>query len=138
MVSIDGGDPVQITDMDSLNPAISPDGKSIAFHYKQRESPTSGIVSSKDGRIIQRLDIPPTAYPSTGWTPDGHAVAYIDHRDGVSNIWCQPLDGSPPKQLTDFKSDRIFRFDWSPDGKQLACTRAVITTDIVLIRSSIE
>jgi len=140
MVSIDGGDPVQITDIDSLNPAFSPDGKSIAFHYKQRESPTSGIavVSSKGGRIIQRLDIPPTAHLSTGWTPDGQAVAYIDNRNGVSNIWCQSLDGSPPKQLTDFKSDRIFRFDWSRDGKQLACTRAVITTDIVLIRSRIE
>ena len=42
-------------------------------------------------------------------------------RGGVSNIWAQPIDGSAPKQLTHFKTDRIFSFDWSGDGKQLAC-----------------
>ena len=67
------------------------------------------------------------------WTPDGQAVAYIRTRGGVSNIWSQPLDGSPPKQLTDFKSDRIFNFAWSRDGKQLALSRGVVNSDVVLI-----
>jgi hypothetical protein len=51
----------------------------------------------------------------------------------VSNIWIQPTDGSPPRQLTDFKSDRIFSFDWSHDGKWLALSRGPEQRDVVLM-----
>ena len=37
-------------------------------------------------------------------------------------------------QLTNFTADKIFYFDRSPDGKQLACSRGVITTDVILIK----
>jgi hypothetical protein len=43
------------------------------------------------------------------------------------------LDGSPPRKLTDFKSDRIFSFGWSRDGKQLALARGTLTNDVILI-----
>jgi Tol biopolymer transport system component len=56
------------------------------------------------------------------------------NRDGVSNIWIQPLDGGAPKQITHFKSDQIFWFEWSPDGKQLGVSRGAITSDVVMIR----
>jgi hypothetical protein len=36
--------------------------------------------------------------------------------------------------LTSFKSDRIFWFEFSPDGKQLALSRGAIAGDVVLIR----
>jgi len=36
--------------------------------------------------------------------------------------------------LTDFKSDQIFSFEWSRDGKQLALTRGTESSDVVLIR----
>ena len=52
---------------------------------------------------------------------------------GTSNIWKQPLDGGPATQLTDFKTDRIFWFDWSRDGKQLALVRGTVSSDVVLI-----
>jgi hypothetical protein len=35
--------------------------------------------------------------------------------------------------LTDFKSDRIFSFDWSRDGKQLAIAHGAEVSDVVLI-----
>jgi Tol biopolymer transport system component len=60
-------------------------------------------------------------------------VLYIDTRDGVSNIWSQPLDGGSPKRITDFKTDRIFSFDWSKDGKQLALSRGTQTSDVVFL-----
>ena len=51
----------------------------------------------------------------------------------MDNVWSQPLDGAAPKQLTDFKQERIFAFDWSRDGKQLALARGTLTRDAVLI-----
>ena len=49
------------------------------------------------------------------------------------NVWAQPIGGGPPRQLTDFKSDQTFYFDWSRDGKQLALARGTQTSDVVLI-----
>jgi Tol biopolymer transport system component len=60
-------------------------------------------------------------------------LLYSLTRDGASNIWSQPLDGAPAKQLTSFKSDQIFRFSWSSDGKQLVMARGPLNSDVVLI-----
>jgi Tol biopolymer transport system component len=81
------------------------------------------------------FEIPPTLSVFViQWTPDGRALAYVDTRGGVSNIWRLPIDGRPSTQLTDFKSDLIFRFAWSRDGKELALARGMLSRDIVLIR----
>ena len=64
---------------------------------------------------------------------DGSALTYIANRGGASNIWLQPLDGSAPRQLTDFKSDRIYAFDWSRDGKWLALSRGPEQRDVVIM-----
>jgi len=52
---------------------------------------------------------------------------------GVSNLWQQPLDGGAPKQITDFKSEQIWNFAYSRDGKQVAFARGETTRDVVLI-----
>ena len=41
--------------------------------------------------------------------------------------------GGAPKQLTTFKSDLIFVFDLSRDGKLLAVSRGSVSSDVVLI-----
>ena len=68
------------------------------------------------------------------WTPDVRTLSYVGDTNGGSNIWNQPIDGSPPIQVTNFKSDSILNFSWSHDGKQSVIARDVTTTDIVLIR----
>jgi Tol biopolymer transport system component len=66
------------------------------------------------------------------WTPDGRAITYVDNRGGASNIWRQPLDGSPARPLTSFKAAQILSFAWSRDGK-LAFSRGILSSDVVLI-----
>jgi Tol biopolymer transport system component len=67
------------------------------------------------------------------WAHDGHALIYVRTRNGVSNLWSQPLDGGAPRQVTDFKSDLIYRFSYSRDGQQLALARGTMSRDVVLI-----
>jgi Tol biopolymer transport system component len=69
------------------------------------------------------------------WSSDSTSLTFIDTRGGVSNLWRQPLDGGPPKQLTAFKSDQIFSYDWSRDGKLLVCERGFEASDVVFISS---
>jgi Tol biopolymer transport system component len=64
---------------------------------------------------------------------DGHELTYIDTINGSSNLWMQPLDGGPPKQLTHFTTDQIFAFDWSSDGKHLVYSRGDAINDVVII-----
>jgi Tol biopolymer transport system component len=131
-VPIDGGAPVLVTDETVGKPSISPDGKLLAHTYvAQRENLTTGlkVVPAGGGRPVMQFQFE-LATPFS-WTPDGRALAYTDDR--YMNIWAHPLDGGPPRQLTDFKSDLTFFFAWSRDGKQLALARGTRTSDVVLI-----
>jgi hypothetical protein len=59
---------------------------------------------------------------------------YIDTIGGVSNLWRKPLDGGRAKQITDFKTDRIYTFAFAHDGKTIALGRGNDTPDAVLIK----
>ena len=69
--------------------------------------------------------------------PDGKSVVYVV-KDKVSNLWMQPLDGSPGHQITNFTSDLITGFRWSPDSKTLAVLRTHNTSDVVVLRETNE
>src|SRR3989441_8313701 len=112
-VSIDGGEPVRLTDKWTANPTVSPDGSLIACFYRedQPDAPVKiAVIPFAGGDPVKVLDIP-HSFNITGlrWTPDGRALADIDTINGVSNIWSLPLDGGKPVQLTDFKTDQIDR-----------------------------
>jgi Tol biopolymer transport system component len=64
----------------------------------------------------------------------GKSLAYTILDNGVENLWLQPLDGSPGKQITNFKTGSISDFRWSPDGKTLGLVRVNAQSDIVLLR----
>ena len=70
------------------------------------------------------------------FTPDGKAVTYPIRENGVDNLWEQPLDGSPGRLITQFDSEQIHNFRWSPDGKSLCLLRGHTDSDVVLIRES--
>jgi serine/threonine protein kinase/Tol biopolymer transport system component len=133
-VSAEGGEPVKLTGEVSFQAAaVSPDSKLIAHCI---DKPLRiAITPFEGGAPLKAFDVPPTLLSIDGvrWTPDGRAVAFIGTQDGVSKIWAQPLDGGAPKQLVDFKSELIFWFGWSRDGKQLALSRGTLTSDVVLI-----
>ena len=71
------------------------------------------------------------------FTPDGKSLAYvIRSENNVDNIWVQPLDGKPGRQITQFQSDQIPGFDWSPDGKKLMVGRGHTESDVILLRDT--
>ena len=67
------------------------------------------------------------------WTADSNAITYVRTKNGASNVWIQPLDGSPAKQLTHFASMFIWRHAWSRDGKYLVLSRGNLSRDAVLL-----
>ncbi|MGB9178724.1 MAG: protein kinase [Pyrinomonadaceae bacterium] len=132
-VAVEGGNPVEITTKHVMRPVLSPDGKMIACIYWEADINKNvriALLNAENGEIVKTLEMPLNL---VRWTADGRALAYADERNGIGNVWIQTLDGRPPKQLTDFQMDKIFWFDWTRDGRQLACARGTVTSDVVLI-----
>jgi serine/threonine protein kinase/Tol biopolymer transport system component len=138
IVSIAGGTPRQIADIDARAPDVSPDGRLLTFISLNSTNELEIVVCDLTDCAGQRRFSPPgLAEPISRasvirFTPDQDAIAYVN-TVAPSNIWLQPLDGSPPRQLTDFTDDlSIFDFAWSADGQRLAIARGRVSTDIVL------
>lgn len=129
-----GSAATQLTNHYSAHPALSPDGKWIAYLREDEQPavpPRTVVIPFAGGAPIKSF-----AFDSPSlvrWSQDGKGLIYVDTRAGVSNLWQQPLDGSAPRPLTDFKTDRIYNFAWSRDGKQLACVRGADVSDVVLL-----
>ncbi|MEJ7616495.1 MAG: protein kinase [Pyrinomonadaceae bacterium] len=133
-VPLDGGPTMQLTTEYTAVPAISPDGQMIACRYYTNDGLMRvAIISINGGTPLKLLPIPPVDWQKIRWTPDSRALTYVDDRNNVYNIMRQPIDGSSPQQLTNFQSEQIFSYDWSPDFSQLACERGAEYSDVVTI-----
>jgi eukaryotic-like serine/threonine-protein kinase len=135
-VSIDGGDAVHLIDTYANFAEISPDGKWIICSYRKDDKSTwrYAIIPSEGGEPLKVFDLV-GKHGDFRWAPDGRSLHYLrDSPGGVTNIWSLPLDDKPPKQLTDFKTDQIYNFALSPDGKSLALARGATTADVILIK----
>jgi Tol biopolymer transport system component len=146
-VSIEGGQPVQLVEPKVLlrYPAVSPDGERVACLYldgnlegDEASAARIAIFPYSGGEPLELFDVPPSALLDNArlrlrWSRDGRSVLYVDTHDRVSNIWAQPIEGGPARQVTNFTTDYIYAFDWSRDGSTLAVSRASLNGDVVLV-----
>jgi eukaryotic-like serine/threonine-protein kinase len=139
-VPIDGGSAQKVADLPFLQTFdISPDGGTIAFATVDHAAGHEGklaLVATDTGKVRQALKFERGPGGVIRFSRDGKAIVYNIHENGVENLWQQPLDGSPGKQLTSFTSERILDFHWSFDGKQLALVRGHTDSDVVLMHDT--
>ena len=132
-----GGAPTRLGESYETTPAVSPDGRLVAYEYTDKAvKRTKLCVQSLEGGSITTIADSDVGFSNIRWTLDGKAIAYVSNSEGRTNIWAQPVAGGPPKKLTDFKTEWLMRFDWSRDGKQLICVRGRLTSDLFLITNS--
>ncbi|HJX92215.1 MAG TPA: protein kinase [Pyrinomonadaceae bacterium] len=133
-VSIDGGEPIQITNQQAHSPVFSPDGKMIAYgYYDEKSLPRLALISAEGGTPIKTFSLP-KSYLTLQWTWDGKALTFLlPTLQGPGNIWAQAIDGDEPQQLTKFTSDGLWYYGWPPDRKQLVFARGAEFRDVVLI-----
>jgi serine/threonine protein kinase len=140
-LSIDGGTPIKVTNHIATTSTISPDGRSIAFTYPDSSDPYAppnrlAIIPFDGGTPTETFSLPQGGTGLTvvhSWSQDRESIFYTATTNNVTNIWSLPLDGGPPKQVTDFKDMLLTGFSWSHDGKQLACTRGALMRDAILV-----
>jgi hypothetical protein len=114
---------------------VSPDGTLLVYGTPDAENRPTVVVCDFPACAAPRRLMAPANLAAVGlkWMPDSRTVAYIDTT--LSNVWGLPIDGKPPYQFTKFTDGRtITDFAWSRDGKRLAISRAVTTSNIVLFK----
>jgi serine/threonine protein kinase len=156
-IRVEGGEPEAVPSSNmprmyatGVGKAISPDGKIFAFNAEfttpeESQSALSKLAlldldsnSPSAPRLIEpdrRIARSSRGFTNTlAFTPDGKSLAYVIRDQGVDNVFVQPLDGQSGHQITNFTSENIAQFGWSPDGKTLAVARTNNTSDVVLLR----
>jgi Tol biopolymer transport system component/DNA-binding winged helix-turn-helix (wHTH) protein len=139
-VPIAGGPVVQLTDYESRTPHYSPDGKFIACILPsdtRAKLASIAVIPVEGGKPINSFELMSYGYGQYPyrWAPDGKSLIFRRATNGISDLWQQSLSGGEPKQLTNFQSGAIWRFDYSRDGKRIVLSRGSTFVDAVLIKN---
>jgi Tol biopolymer transport system component len=119
-----GGTPqLLVRDIDA-GPALSPDGKQMA--YARANDPDAGkyrlLLANLDGSDEKILQIAPVPVPlSLSWSPDGTRIAFVSYSQGEAQAQISLFDVAQKKEtpLTWYPDKLFFDLAWTPDGRGL-------------------
>ncbi len=124
--------------------AVSPDGKYFACLITT--TPVGGAPGLQKINVVpldagpqpqtRLIDPDPRIKGHLTFSPDGKSFVYAIRANGVENLWLQPIDGGPGRQITNFPAEQIGSYNWSPDGKTIAMIRQHIESDVVLLKDT--
>lgn len=106
----------------AYDPAISPDGRFVAYQVVDREHQTVWLKNVATGSTVQVLPPIQENYRGLTFSPDGNELFYKTFRKGSNNgtvMRVPVLGGTPLRVATDVWSD----FGLSSDGKRIAFIR---------------
>lgn len=100
-------------------PAISPDGKTIAFSFKG----SLYTVPAGGGQAL-RLTLTDDYCYMPVWSPDGKEIAYACDAFGAFDIFTIPAEGGTSERIT-FHSSSEYPYAYSPDGQKIYYSAAI-------------
>lgn len=135
-IDMTGAEPtIDVTQQPSDWVRVSPDSTMIACGLLIDGKNKLAVISINGGTPSKIFDLPEKANLryALRWSRDGNELSYRDWENGY---WRQPLSGGSPIRMTGFPEEKLFSYDWSPDGKQIAFSRGLEIRDIVLMKAS--
>ena len=104
-----------------FSPAMSPDGRRIAFARNVGGSEYDVYVMNADGNGVRRLTDSPGPDEQPSWLPDGR-LAFRSVRDGIGSIYV--LDPAAPERGAERLLEETSSADWAPSGKAIVFAAA--------------
>lgn len=107
---------------DDFQPAVSPDGKSVAFVSNRNENNDIWLIPIEGGPARQ-LTTHTASDTDPAWSRDGKRLAFTTLRDdSKGDIWVLDLENNSETRITDSKGAESYP-SWFPDGKKIAFSR---------------
>ena len=105
-------------------PAMSPDGRQIAFRKIVGEMNSEVFVANADGSGLRNLTNHPAWEGWPAWSPDGRRIAFAGNRNSNYQIFLMDADGGNVRVAANTEG-RATAPRWSPDGRTLYFTNCV-------------
>ena len=105
-----------------IDPAVSPDGTSVAY-LASADGGYDLFVRGLDGGAATRLTRSALAKGHPAWSPDGRQIAFVGASGQSASLYVVPANGGAVTKLVDLPS-WSYGLDWSPDGRTLAYSDA--------------
>ena len=97
-------------------PAISPDGRAVAYAAGNTARVHIYVRQTAGGRPIRVADDSAIVEQAPSWSPDGSRVLYLAR----GAVFSAPAAGGAPRQeVPGFGQDRITAAAWAPDGRTI-------------------
>jgi Tol biopolymer transport system component len=135
-VAAGGQPPEQLTGYFALRPAVSPDGKQIAYHFMDYGGKNPqwklGLINSENRRLLNKLEFPiPITERKMVWHPNGNLLTMIFNKgESVGILLLSAADGKF-QTMENIATEKITSFAWSPDGSRFAFSQNFETNDVV-------
>jgi len=99
-------------------PAVSPDGRSVAF-TSDRDGDDDIWIMAPDGSNQRSLTSNDAHDDNAAWSPDGSSIAFSSDRSGKNEIYVMNADGTGVRQVTNDTTLIPDIPSWSPDGTRI-------------------
>ena len=118
----DGSNKRKLTDYDNLclTPAVSPDGRRIAFTTYVEGLPKIYVHSLETGRRLTFYNQETSLNTTPAFTPDGRSVAFASSVSGTSQIYMTDLDGGNLRRVSYSRSIDVHPAINPKTGRQIA------------------
>ncbi|MDW3190752.1 MAG: winged helix-turn-helix domain-containing protein [Cytophagales bacterium] len=102
-------------------PAISPDGKFVAYAWRGNKDDNWDIYAKLIGTVtIIRITDEETTELRPRWSQDGNFIYYIRYESGNSAIYKKPVIGGQEIRVASAPVNSFGDFDISPDGEWIS------------------